>query len=286
LDVRSALRLLAKSAIGHLDTLQLARLAKGIDIVGDIAILKLSDEFQDEKHHIAESLLDLVPYLRVVLVQTGPVASQFRTRKLEWLAGEHRTETLHREFGCQYKVNVETTYFSPRLSHERKRIADLVSSGERVVNFFAGVGSFSIMIAKHSHPARIYSIDINPAAIRYHTLNNKLNEVRDTIDLICGDANLLVMTSLVGQANRVLLPLPELALESLPIAKSALKNGSGIVHCYVFIDSNRRSEAGKQALSKLRPVLRSLGAMEENVEAHMVRSVGPYRYQVCLDIRM
>jgi tRNA (guanine37-N1)-methyltransferase len=269
-----------------LDARQLARLAKGIDIVGDIAILKLSDEFQDEKHHIAESLLNLGPRLRVVLVQTGPVASQFRTRKLEWLAGEHRTETLHREFGCRYKVNVETTYFSPRLSHERKRIAGLVSPGERVVNFFAGVGSFSIMIAKHSRPARIYSIDINPTAIRYHTLNNKLNAVRDTIDLICGDANRLVMTSLVGQANRVLLPLPELALESLPIAKSALKNTGGMVHCYVFIDSNRRSEAGKQALWKLRPQLRSLGLMEENVEAHTVRSVGPCRYQVCLDIRI
>ena len=269
-----------------MDAPQLARLPKGIDIVGDIAILKLSEESQDEKHDIAESLLNLVSCLRVVLVQTGPVASQFRTRKLEWLAGEHRTETVHREFGCRFKVDVETTYFSPRLSHERKRIADIVSPGECVVNFFAGVGSFSIMIAKHSRPARIYSIDINPTAIRYHTLNNKLNAVRDTIDLICGDANRLAITSLVGQANRVLLPLPELALESLPIAKSALKNGRGMVHCYVFIDSNRRSEAGKQAPSKLGPVLRSLDLIEENVEAHTVRSVGPRRYQVCLDIRI
>jgi tRNA (guanine37-N1)-methyltransferase len=280
------LRLLAKSAMGHLDAGQLARLTKGVDVIGDIAILKLSDEFQDEKHQIAESLLDLAPCLRVVLGQTGPVGSQFRTRKLEWLAGEQRTETVHREFGCQYKVNVETTYFSPRLSHERKRIADLVSAGECVVNFFAGVGSFSIMIARHSHPSKIYSIDINSAAVGYHAANNMLNGVRGIIDLICGDANRLVSTSLVGRANRVLLPLPELASESLPTAKSALKNERGMVHCYVFIDSNRRSEAGKQALSKLGPVLRSICAMEENVEAHVVRSVGPCRYQVCLDIRV
>jgi tRNA (guanine37-N1)-methyltransferase len=272
--------------MGHLDARRLAHLAKGIDIIGDIAILKLSDEFQDEKHDIADSLLDLVPYLRVILRQTGPVGSQFRTRKIEWLAGEHRTETVHHEFGCQYKVNVETTYFSPRLSHERKRIADLVSPGERVVNFFAGVGSFSIMIARHSHPARVYSIDINADAVRYHAMNNKLNAVEDTIDLICGEANRVVMTSLVGRANRVLLPLPELALESLLTAKSALENEGGVVHCYVFTDSNRRSEAGKQALSKLVPALRSLGAMEENAKAHIVRSVGPCRYQVCLDIRI
>ena len=261
-------------------------MTKGVDVIGDVAILKLSEEFQDEKHQIAESLLDLAPYLGVVLEQKGPVGSQFRTRKLEWLAGEHRTETVHREFGCQYKVNVETTYFSPRLSRERKRIADLVSTGECVVNFFAGVGSFSIMIAKHSHPSRIYSIDINPAAVRYHAINNKLNGVRDTIDLICADANRLVSTSFIGRANRVLLPLPELALESLPTARSALKNERGMIHCYVFIDSNRRSEAGKQALLKLGPVLRRVGATEETLEAHVVRSVGPCRYQVCLDMRM
>ena len=280
------MRLLLKSAIGQLPAEQLARLTKGVDIVGDIAILKLADEFQDEKHRIAESLLDLAPYLRVVLGQTGPVESQFRTRKLEWLAGEHRTETVHREFGCQYKVNVETTYFSPRLSHERKRIANLVTAGECVVNFFAGVGSFSIMIAKQSHPSRIYSIDLNPSAARYHAINNVLNGVRETIDLICGDANQIVSTSLEGRADRVLLPLPELALESLPTAKRALKNERGPVHCYVFVDSGRRSEASKQALSKFEPVLERVGAMRKNVEGHVVRSVGPCRYQVCLDLQL
>lgn len=280
------MRLLLKSAIGQLNAEQLARLTKGVDIVGDIAILKIADEFQGEKHRIAESLLDLAPYLRVVLGQTGPVESQFRTRKLEWLAGEHRTETVHREFGCQYEVNVETTYFSPRLSHERKRIANLVTAGECVVNFFAGVGSFSIMIAKHSHPSRIYSIDLNPSAARYHAMNNVLNGVRETIDLICGDANQIVSTSLEGRADRVLLPLPELALESLPTAKRALKNERGPVHCYVFVDSGRRSEASKEALSKFKPVLERVGAMQKNAEGHVVRSVGTCRYQVCLDIQL
>jgi tRNA (guanine37-N1)-methyltransferase len=270
----------------YLNAGRLSRLTKGVDIIGDIAVLKLSQEFCDEKHHISQSLLDLVPSLKVVLAQVGPVRSLLRTRKLEWLAGEHRTETVHREFGCQYRVDVGTTYFSPRLSHEHKRVADLVSAGECVVNFFAGVGPFSIMIAKHSRPSRIYSLDINPAAVRYHSVNNALNRVRDTIDLICGDANQIVSASLVRCADRVLLPLPELALESLPIAKSALENGHGLIHCYVSVDSDRRLEAGTRALSESYPALRQLGVVEENVEAHVVRSVGPCRYQVSLDIRV
>jgi tRNA (guanine37-N1)-methyltransferase len=278
------MRLLSKSAIGHLDAQQLARLTKGVDIIGDIAILKIPDDLQGKRHLIAESLLDLAPYLRVVLEQISPVSSQFRTRKLKWLAGEDRTETMHNEFGCRYRVNLETTYFSPRLGRERKRIADLVSSGECVVNFFAGVGPFSIMIARHSYPSRVFSLDINSAAVRYHAINNVLNGVQDVIDLICGDANRLVAASLVGCADRVLLPLPELALGSLPIAKSALRNERGAVHCYVFVNSNRRSEAGKQALSETRSVLEQLDVAADCVEPHVVRSVGPRRYQVCLDI--
>ena len=278
------MRLLSKSAIGHLDAQELARLTKGVDIIGDIAILKIPDELQGKKHLIAESLLDLAPNLRVVLEQITPVSSKFRTRKLKWLAGEDRTETVHSEFGCHYRVNLESTYFSPRLGRERKRITDLVSSGECVVNFFAGVGSFSIMIARYSRPSRIFSLDINSAAVRYHAINNVLNGVQDAIDLICGDANRIVAASLVGGADRVLLPLPELALGSLPTAKSALRNERGTVHCYVFVNSNRRSEAGKQALSELRSVLGQLGVTAERVEAHVVRSVGPRRYQVCLDI--
>ena len=42
---RLELRLLEKSARGALSGEQLARLWKGIDIVGDIAILRLPDEF-------------------------------------------------------------------------------------------------------------------------------------------------------------------------------------------------------------------------------------------------
>ena len=148
------------------------------------------------------------------------------------------------------------------------------------------MGSFSIMIAKHSHPSRVYSLDINPAAVRYHAMNNGLNRVRDRIDVICGDANQLVASFLNGCADRVLLPLPELALQSLPTAKSALKNGCGVIHCYVFIDSNRRSAASMQALSKFGPVFQQIGAGEGNIESHVVRSVGPCCYQVCLDVHM
>jgi len=273
-----------KAAETILETNELRSLWKGVDIVGDIAIIKIPQGLEKNKDGVAESLLALVPYLKVVLGQIGPVESQFRTRKLEWLAGEKRTDTLHREYGCEYKVDLSRMYFSPRLGSERRRIADQVSPGECVVNLYAGVGSFSIMIAKHAKPSRIYSLDLNPAAAHYHALNDALNRVTDTIDVICGEANAIVRSSLKGRADRILLPLPELALHSLETARCALTNGQGFVHCYVFVDAARRREAGGKALHDLNSVLYHLGADGAKACARVVRSVGPRRYQVCLDI--
>ena len=281
---RKGLRLLEKSARGALSDEQLARLSKGVDIVGDIAILRLRDEFENGKFRIARGLMDVAPRVKVVVRQVGPVESEFRTRRLEWLAGEYRFETVHREFGCQYVVDLNRAYFSPRLSYERKRIADLVSPGECVLNFFAGVGCFSIMIAKHAHPSRIYSLDLNRIALRYHAVNNTINRVREKIELICGDANRIASTSLIGCANRVLLPLPELALDSIEAAKHALKGGHGMIHCYLFVDSSRRSTACELGLSRLAPTLERLDLTHDNVEVRVVRSTGPCRYQVCADI--
>jgi len=273
-----------KSAKGVLSSRELHSLWKGVDIVGDIAILRLPRDLHRTGSLIAQNVLKLAPYIKVVLAQVGPVESQFRTRRLEWLAGEKRFETVHREFGCKYRVDLNAVYFSPRLGHERKRIADLVSPGECVVNFFAGVGSFSIMIARHARPSNVYSLDLNPAAVRYHLMNNAFNGVREIIDLICGDANRIVAASLAGRADRILLPLPEVALDSLPAAKTALKGGHGFVHCYVFVDAGRREEARRKALLKLDPLAEEVGMIREETRAHVVRSVGPCRYQVCLDL--
>jgi tRNA (guanine37-N1)-methyltransferase len=280
------MRLLEKSAKEILNPEQLRLLWKGIDIIGDIAILKIPQELESARFQIAQKLLAHVPNITVVLRQVGPVESPFRTRRLEWLAGQKRTETIHKEFGCQYKLDLKTVYFSPRLSYERKRVADLVSKGECIVNFFAGVGSFSIMIARHASPSRIYSLDLNPIAARYHRTNNLINRVDDAIDVICGDANAVVSTSLVGRVHRALLPLPELALDSLTTARTALKDGHGIIHCYAFVDARNRDEVAHKALLKFSSSLHRIGAAESNTQAHVVRSVGPCLYQVCLDIRL
>ena len=63
-------------------------------------------------------------------IRSSDVEGDFRTRNLEILAGEDNTETEYKEFGCKFTVDVENAFFSPRLSTERERIANLIQDGE------------------------------------------------------------------------------------------------------------------------------------------------------------
>ncbi|HDI46677.1 MAG TPA: class I SAM-dependent methyltransferase family protein, partial [Candidatus Methanomethylia archaeon] len=130
---------------------------KSIDIIGDIAIIKVARRHEVYAQQLAEALLEeLKGRVKVVYRQTAPTKGYERVKILEWLAGERRSITIYREHGCSFKVDVEKVFFSPRLQYERLRIARLVKKeaplkgGEVVVNMFSGVGTFSIIIAKHA----------------------------------------------------------------------------------------------------------------------------------------
>jgi len=166
--------------------------------------------------------------VKTVLHQIAPVSGDLRLRKLEWVAGDRRTETLYREYGCLFNIDLAKCYFSPRLSFERMRIAQLVQAGEVVINMFAGVGCYSMIIARHSKAERVYSIDINPVAVEYIEENAKLNKVEDRVVSVEGDAKLIIEERLQSTADRVLMPLPKKAYEYLDCAVFALKPAGGM----------------------------------------------------------
>ena len=127
---------------------ELESLYSSFDTIGDIIIIKISDALRQKKRLIGQTILEYLKPVKVVLMQKGPVDGEFRTRDLEHLAGENRTTTIYKEQGCSFLVDVTKAYFSPRLSTERLRIANLVKPNERVLNMFAGVGAFSMVLAK------------------------------------------------------------------------------------------------------------------------------------------
>jgi len=265
---------------GQLSDEELRRF-RAFDVIGDIAVVKLPESLLPKKHLIGEALMRVHRHVRTVLLQVGPVGGEFRTRELEVVAGEPRTETTHREGGCAFKVDLAKAYFSPRLAHERARIAGLVEPGEVVINLFAGVGCYSIIIAKHSRAARVYSVDKNPVAFEYMCENIRVNKVGYRVVPILGDAKEAVEKRLAGQADRVLMPLPELAREFFEVALKALKPEGGIVHLYDF---GQEPDVFGPSLEFARARAASSGFGVDLLSARKVRSYATRCYHVVFDL--
>jgi tRNA (guanine37-N1)-methyltransferase len=221
--------------------------------------------------------------VRTVLNQTTPVRGEFRTREFEVIAGEPRTETVHREGGCSFRVDLARVYFSPRLATERLRVAKLVRPGEVVINLFAGVGCYSVLIAKHSRPTRVYSIDKNPVAFEYMKENIRINKVGALVVPILGDARDVVENRLAGKADRVLMPLPELARDFLDVALKALKPAGGTIH---FYDFGEEPDLFGPSFEFARSVAASRGLSVILTGARKIRSYATRCYHVALDLAL
>jgi tRNA (guanine37-N1)-methyltransferase len=224
-------------------------------------------------------------HVKSVWRQSSPVSGDFRLRELELVAGEQRTETIHREHGCLFKVDIRECYFSPRLGFERLRIANLVQDREVIVNMFAGVGCYSITVARHSGAAKVHSIDINPVAVKYMRENILLNKVVGRVVPIEGDAEATIEGRLQGSAHRVLMPLPERAADFLDSALSALRPQEGWIHYYAFEHADKKEDPVEKTKTKLLRRLRR-SVVCELPFGRIVRQTGPNWYQVAVDVRV
>ena len=264
----------------------LSKMYSAFDIVGDIAIIKTSHLNVEESKATAHKILDIQKNVKTVYTQSGAIKKGYRDRELKLLAGEEKTTTIYKEFGCTFEVDVAKCYFSPRLSHERARIAKMVQNGEVVVNMFAGVGCFSISIAKAVSQVKVYSIDVNPIAFEFMVKNVRKNRVYDKVQPILGDAKTVIENHLQGVSDRVLMPLPELALQYLPSALLALKPSGGCVHFHYFLHAAPAEDPIEKTKVQAATKLDSLGVKYVFDYGRVVRSIGPYWWHIVLDIKV
>jgi tRNA (guanine37-N1)-methyltransferase len=256
------------------------------DIVGEIAVIKLIESSTENASIAANEIMIRHKNVKTVLAQSSSIGGEYRIRNLIHLAGENKTHTLHKESGCIFAVDLKTCYFSPRLSGERRRIAQLIKPNEVIVNMFAGVGCFSIIIAKKVDTARVFSIDINPIAVQYLEENVRINRVYGKVLPLEGDSKAIIQNNLQGVADRVIMPLPEKALEYLPSAISALKPTGGWIHYHCFEHAAKNEDPIKNAKLKLIPQLSRLNVAFEINLIRLIRKVGPNWHQIVADINI
>jgi tRNA (guanine37-N1)-methyltransferase len=259
----------------------LASLPRAVDFVGDIAIIEVPPELDSYKKTIGEAILKAHKNVRTVLAKAGAVSGTYRLRKFSIIGGEQKTEAVHKEFGCQYSVDVAKVYFSPRLSYEHKRVASLVEEDEMVLDMFAGVGPFAILIAKTHQNVKVYAIDANPHAFEYLKKNLRLNRAVGKVHPFLGDARRVVDVKVTGIADRVIMNLPEKAIEFVDAACRALKPDGGAIHFYSFVNASDTLETTKLRFAEA--VERAGRKVVEVPFSRRVRETAPYQWQSVLD---
>ena len=274
--------MLKQTLAGLLSENELSELHSGFDTVGDIAIIKVPDSLQVKKQLIGQTIIQKVKPVKVVLMQSGPIFGEYRIRPLEHIAGEERTSTIYKEHNCAFLIDVAKAYFSPRLSTERLRIAKLVKGDERVLNMFAGVGIYSIIIAKMQTKCEVVNIEINQDAYESTIENGKINKVGQRVKAVLGDAKEVIKNVSLGKFDRVLMPLPESASEYLDDAIFALKPSGGWIHYYCHTHAESKESALNNSEKDLLERLDGRGKISST---KVVREVGPKWFQVVADLQ-
>jgi tRNA wybutosine-synthesizing protein 2 len=239
-------------------------------VIGDILVIKGDIENP-------EKLLETPGVNRIV--KLGRISGLKREPDVDMIIGEG-TETIHRENKCSFKLDVSRIMWSKGNTTERKRMSTIAKQGETVVDMFAGIGYFSIPIAVHSKPTKIYSIEINPVSYGYLCENVHLNKVEGILEPILGDCR---ETAPIGVADRVLMGYIGNTNEYLDVAMDVLKEG-GIIHYH---------ESVPDKIKFIRPVDRineaAMAAGRQMVEVVNKRIIKPYSpgvYHVVVDAKI
>jgi len=186
------------------------------------------------------------------------------------------TETVNKENGCLFKLDLSKVMWSKGNNNERLRIAKLVEDGERVIDMFAGIGYFSIPIGVHANASEVISIEINPNSYHFLCENIKLNKL-DNITPILGDCKDITPNY---NADRIIMGYVKTTHHYLKVAIDSLNEG-GILHYH---------ETVPEKLMNTRPIERIMseadGREVELLKINKIKKYAPGVEHVVVDARI
>jgi tRNA (guanine37-N1)-methyltransferase len=229
---------------------ELQKLVSGFDALGNIAIIEIPKELEKKQRQIAQAVLETNAGIQTVCKKTGAHKGKYRIEPVKIIAGKKNLVADYKESGCRFRIHLGKTFFSPRLSFERLRIAKQIKKGEEIGAFFAGVGPFPIVFAKHSPMKHAVAIELNPNSVKDLRYNIQLNKFENKIDAVRGDVKKIVPKKFKGSFDRVVMPLPKGAEDFLKEALVSLKPSGGIVHFYAFVPAENPFEAIEKRVQK------------------------------------
>lgn len=259
---------------------ELEKLTTSFEVVGDIAMIEIHEDLYDKKNLIGKKLMEINKHISTVLMETSERKGEFRKREYEVIAGDEDTETIHKEHGCRFKLDPTMLYFSEREATERQRIVEKVNEGDRVLDMFAGVGPFSIIIANKVEDVEVLAIELNPDAYNYLDQNVELNKLDDDIITIQGDAK-QICPNFKDEFDRVIMHLPKTTGQFLDAATESLKPG-GIIHYYSWGEEENLYQVAEQELNS---IANKKDLDYEIIDKRKVLPYAPGKWKICLDVK-
>lgn len=247
---------------------------KGWQVIGNIIIVK--SNFTCSEADATAALLRLNPSCNTVLCDFG-IHGQFREPDRRLISGT-TTETVHKENGCFYKLDTARIMFSQGNLNERIRMSRL-GAGEVVVDMFAGIGYFTIPMAVHARPRRIYAIELNPVAYHYLCENVHLNGVADIVETLHGDCAELTP---ISAADRVIMGYVGTTHEYLEYGVRSLKDG-GVLHFHETVPTNL---ADTRPRARIEDAARQYGRRCEILGQRTIKKYSPGVEHVVVDARI
>jgi len=254
------------------------------DVFGNIAIVKFpSGAKAREKKKFAEKLMKENKAIRTVVEKVGKFSGRLRKQKTKHIAGEKTKEVLYKENGCTFRFNIDDTYFSSRLSGERKEVAEKIKKGEKVLVMFAGISPFSIVIAKLSKASVVYSNELNRKANEYGKVNIERNKLKGRVILLPGDIKKVAakLSDKKEKFDAIVMPRPQLK-DSFLNETFMLSKKNTLVYYYDFC----KDDEFDSIVEKVKAEARRAGKKIKILQVKKAGEIAPYKYRIRVDFKV
>lgn len=250
------------------------------DIIGSIAIIKSEGKTKAQKLKQAKELLKK-PSIKTVLEKSTDIKGRLRTFKTKFIAGEKTKETIHRENNCNFKLNVETCYFSPRQSNDRKLVASKIRKKDNVLVMFSGISAYPIVIYKTKKPKSITAVEISRECNKYAKLNRDLNKIPDDkLTIVQGDVKKQI-PKLKKKFDTILMTRPNLKTTFLEQALKVSKKGTRIFY-HGFCHVDKLKELKQELLDEAKQLKRKI----KITKTAKAGDIAPFKFRWRIEIKV
>lgn len=246
--------------------------------IGEVLVLKLDDKLSDYKKIIGETYANFLN-CKTVLNDIGGITGILRKPDVEIIYGNSDTVTVHKENNVRYRLDPQKVMFSSGNMDERKRMSRISKPDEVVVDMFAGIGYFTLPIAVHSKPKKIYACEKNPISFDFLRENIVLNNVVDIVEPLPGDNRKIAPK---GVADRAIMGYIGDTQRFLPTAFRCLKD-IGVIH---FHDKYPEKQVPKNPLETIKKEAEKYNLKTKMLNYRKVKSFAPGINHYVFDLKV